>query len=139
MTLKKATFPFPARYAFKVWLARARSPMDMEHIKRGMELYDQLSLDFVQEWIDDNSDGMGNVRFADVLKAIKDDDPIKPITVRLEQGSLTWLRDELAKHDWSLLTLQDGRSITIGVSDLLQRCIYMLIVAIDEAISAKEE
>lgn len=138
MALKKATFPFTARYALQFYLNRPRAGLNMDMIEKGLEFYNKLSLAYVREWVRGHSDADGNLTFSDVLAAEQGENGIKPVTVRIDESYLTWLRDQLAKHDWNAIPLPDGRTAIISTAVELQVCVGRLGKAINEAISGKD-
>lgn len=142
MALKKATFPFTARYALQLFLKRPHSGTDVEMIAKGLEFYEKLNLAFVQKWAQDNSEN-GILQYSKVLEAEVDEEPIKPVTIRIDEAYLTWLRDRLKEHDWSKVNTTNPMtgavtSITIGVALELQVCIGALYKAVNEAISGAD-
>lgn len=143
MALKKATFSFTARYALQRFLNRPHVGMNVEMIEKGLEFYEKLNLAFIQEWVRDNSEKAGGLPFSMVLKAEIDGKPVAPVTVRIDESYLNWLRDQLKKHDWGQMNVTDPRtggitSVTVGVALELQVCIGALSKAINEAISGKD-
>lgn len=142
MALKKITVSFPARYALQLFLKRPHSGTDVEVVAKGLEFYEKLSLAFVQKWAQDNSEN-NILAYSKVLEAEVDDEPIKPITVRIDETYLTWLRDRLKGHDWSKINTTNPMTgavtvITIGIALELQVCIGALYKAINEAISGAD-
>jgi len=137
MALKKITVSFPARYALQLFLKRPHSGTDVEMVAKGLEFYEKLSLAFVQKWVQDNSE-KGILQYSKVLEADE-----KPVTVRIDEIYLTWLRDRLKGHDWSKVNTTNPMtgtvtSITIGIALELQVCIGALYKAVNEAISGAD-
>ena len=137
MALKKATFPFTARYALQLFLKRPHTRTDVETIAQGLEFYEKLSLAFVQKWTQDNSED-NILAYSKVLEAEE-----KPTTVRIDEAYLTWLRDRLKEHDWGKVNTTNPMTgavtaITIGVALELQVCIGALYKAVNEAISGTD-
>lgn len=137
MALKKAVFSFTARYALQLFLKRPHTGTDVEMIAKGLEFYDKLNLAFVQKWAQDNSE-KGILQYSKVLEADE-----KPVTVRIDETYLTWLRDRLKEHDWSKVNTTNPMTgavtvITIGVALELQVCIGALYKAVNEAISGTD-
>lgn len=130
MALKKVVVSFPARYALQSWLNRPRPDLRMESILKGMELYDKFTIKFVSEWVEKNQDNDGNLSFSKVLNS-----DVKPLTCRVDETYLTWLRDQLNAYKWNELPLPDGRVAQIGIPTGLQRGIAALGKAVNEAIS----
>ena len=137
MALKKAVFSFTARYALQLFLKRPHSGTDVEMIAKGLEFYDKLNLAFVQKWATDNSE-KGILQYSKVLEADE-----KPVTVRIDETYLTWLRDRLKEHDWSKVNTTNPMTgavtvVTIGIALELQVCIGALYKAVNEAISGTD-
>ena len=137
MSLKKAVFSFTARYALQLFLKRPHSGTDVEMIAKGLEFYDKLNLAFVQKWAQDNSE-KGILQYSKILEADE-----KPVTVRIDETYLTWLRDRLKEHDWSKVNTTNPLTgavtvVTIGVALELQVCIGALYKAVNEAISGTD-
>ena len=144
MALKKATFSFTARYALQRFLNRPRVGTNVDMIEKGLEFYGKLNLAFIQEWVRKNSEKAGGLPFSVVLKAEIDGKPVAPVTVRIDERYLNWLRDQLKEHDWGKTNVTDLRtggvtSVTVGVPLELQVCIGALSKAVNEAISGKDE
>ncbi len=133
MALKKVTVSFPARYAMQSWLNRPRADLRMDSIMKGMELHTKFSLDFVPKWIEKNSDDKGTLRFEKVLNS-----DVKPLTCRVDEAYLTWLRDQLDAYKWNEMPLPDGRMATIAIPTGLQEGIAALGKAVNEAISGAD-
>ena len=135
MSLKKITVSFPARYALQLFLKRPHTKTDVETIAQGLEFYEKLSLAFVQKWERDNYNKDNILPYSKILEAEE-----KPITVRIDETYLIWLRDRLKKHDWGKVNTTNPMTgaitaITIGVALELQVCIGALYKAVNEAIS----
>lgn len=137
MALKKAIFPFTARYALQLFLKRPHTRTDVETIAQGLEFYEKLRLAYVQKWAQDNSES-GILQYSKVLEAEEE-----IVAIRIDETYLTWLRDRLKEHDWSKVNTTNPMTgavtvITIGIALELQVCIGALYKAINEAISGTD-
>lgn len=134
MALKKITVSFPARYALHSWLNRPRPDLRMDSILKGMELYTKFSLEFVSTWTEEHSNDKGVLQFKEVLHSNQ-----KPLTCRVDETYLTWLRDQLDAYKWNELPLPDGRVAQIAIPTGLQVGIAALGKALNDATDVEEK
>jgi len=133
MALKKATFPFPARYALRTFLNRPHVGLSMDNIMNGQEFYDKLNLIYIGNWTRGNTDKKGAVQYSKLFEATEE---TKAVTVDVDEVYLTWLQNALKAHDWSAVRSPDGRQVAAGVPAELQACIGSLWRAVNEALSS---